>query len=275
MKHTSQALVAAAFALAATLLPGCGSSTGSSASGADTVRLNLQGKGVETSIYVELSSDDNPLLQAAVREYVSETLGGTYEGAYDSADSIVAYYGQEMKKKMETVYKENPTGGHFTYRNSYEIKKSVDTTAYVTYLAYYDEFTGGAHGSYTLFGTTFRKSDGRRFGWEMLHDTQDETFHQLLKSGLRDYFAAGDCDVDTDEKLKMMIFVDADIDYLPLPQAVPYLSKEGVTFIYQCYEIAPYAAGTPTFTVPWDKISPYLTATVKKLVSPDPKIEIK
>lgn len=270
--HNKHLLAALAAGVASALLAGCGGRTGGDGAGPDTVRYERRGQGIEAHIYVEFPEDDNPLLQNAVAEYVSETLGGTYEGTLESGDSIVGFYGKKTYAQLKALYDANKPGEGFTYTRSYEIKKETDTTTYFTYVSCMDEFTGGAHGIYTTGGATFRKSDGRRFGWEMLHDTQDETFHQLIKKGLMGYFKAGDMPVESDDQLRMMLAVDADVDYLPLPQSAPYLSPGGVTFVYQCYEIAPYAAGTPTFTIAYDKLQPYLTSTVKKLIAPDPKI---
>ena len=37
-------------------------------------------------------------------------------------------------------------------------------------------------------------------------------------------------------------------------------------FVYNPYEIGPYAAGMPTFTIPYADIQPYLTTTAQKLI---------
>jgi hypothetical protein len=39
-----------------------------------------------------------------------------------------------------------------------------------------------------------------------------------------------------------------------------------VTFVYQPYEIAPYAVGMPAFTIDFKEIRPYLTVTAQKLL---------
>ena len=64
-----------------------------------------------------------------------------------------------------------------------------------------------------------------------------------------------------------------DMDYLfiedgvfPLPVWEPSLTKEGVSFTYQQYEIAPYAFGMPSFTIPYEKAMEFLTPEAKALV---------
>ena len=54
--------------------------------------------------------------------------------------------------------------------------------------------------------------------------------------------------------------------YLPKPVSDPYLTKEGVVFVYQQYEIAPYAAGSPKFTLPYSEVKKYMTHTVLDLL---------
>ena len=53
---------------------------------------------------------------------------------------------------------------------------------------------------------------------------------------------------------------------LPLPATDPWLTKKGVSFIYQQYEIAPYAAGMPSFVLAYDDIRPYLTEDAAKML---------
>ena len=68
----------------------------------------------------------------------------------------------------------------------------------------------------------------------------------------------------TDAQLNDYLFIENGI--IPLPSSSPYLAKDGVHFIYQQYEIGPYAMGLVSFTVPLDKIKPYLTAEALKLL---------
>jgi hypothetical protein len=53
---------------------------------------------------------------------------------------------------------------------------------------------------------------------------------------------------------------------MPLPQCPPLFTKDGVRFIYGQYEIAPYAAGMPDFTVPYNKLEKFMKVTAKKLL---------
>ena len=89
----------------------------------------------------------------------------------------------------------------------------------------------------------------------------------LIKEGVRSYFAEFETDVKTDEALKDMLIGVEDINRIPLPSAAPYFTKEGLSFVYQQYEIAPYAAGMVSFNIPYAKIRPFLTKDASALVN--------
>lgn len=47
-----------------------------------------------------------------------------------------------------------------------------------------------------------------------------------------------------------------------------YFAADGVYVVFQPYTIAPYAAGLPQFTVPWEKLAPYWNEYGKELLKP-------
>ena len=53
---------------------------------------------------------------------------------------------------------------------------------------------------------------------------------------------------------------------IPLPNTPPALTDKGISIIYQQYEIAPYAAGLPSFYIPYDKAADILTPAAKELI---------
>lgn len=234
----------------------------------DTVVFKQDNKEISVNIKAEFPIKGNQLLTNSIAEYISEQLGGTYMGTLSNGDSIVNYYGTIQQDSIKRTRQEFGETNSIQYTYNCEIKKEVETKQFVTYTTYSDVFLGGAHGSHFLQGATFRKSDGRKFGFDMLRNTDSEAFHALIKEGLMDYFnQQGTEHITTDAQLKEMLMTDNDVNYLPLPVTAPYLTEQGVTFIYQSYEIACYAAGMPTFTIPYDKIKPFLTSTVLQMVN--------
>ena len=256
-----------AIALSALMITACtGSKTQETAFATDSLTYAKKSATADVTIKADYPTGGNATLTNAICEYISEQLGGTYTGNTAAGDSVVAYYGQQQTARMEEAAKALAGSAAASTYFSQEIKVVAETETYVTYTDYTENFLGGAHGMSSLTGTTFRKSDGRRFGREMLRSTDTEDFRVLLKEGLKDYFAKNDTATVSDEELKQMLLTNNSIDYLPLPQAAPYLTEAGMVFTYQPYEIAPYAAGRPTFTVGYDKLKPFLTETVSKLI---------
>ena len=211
------------------------------------------------------------LIDKAVAEYISEKLGGTYDGDLANGDSLVNYYGYEILAELKKHLKEDINNGvEDEYINGYyrkmEIKKEYETDLLVTYSYTEDIYLNGAHGMQYFYGQTFRKSDGRRFDEGMMRQLYSEEMYNLRKEGLREYFNESGDNANTDEELKDCIITDDDVNYLPMPKHTPYVTKKGMVFIYQPYEISYYAAGAPTFTIPLKKMKPFLTQTAKELL---------
>ena len=94
----------------------------------------------------------------------------------------------------------------------------------------------------------------------MITTTTD--FQPYIKEGLKKSL-----EVTTDEELKDNLFLfdspTYNIDNLPLPQAGPWITEDGLTYRYSEYEICAYAYGQPTFVVPRNVVIENLTATGK------------
>ena len=211
------------------------------------------------------------LIDKAVAEYISEKLGGTYDGDLANGDSLVSYYGDEILAELKKHLKEDINNGvEDEYINGYyrkmEIKKEYETDLLVTYSYTEDIYLNGAHGMQYFYGQTFRKSDGRRFDEGMMRELYSDEMYNLRKEGLREYFNESGDNANTDEELKECIITDDDVNYLPMPKHTPYVTKKGMVFIYQPYEISYYAAGAPTFTIPLKKMKPFLTQTAKEML---------
>ena len=140
------------------------------------------------------------------------------------------------------------------------VNKDYETSLFVTFMAFTSHYTGGLHGMAVETGHTFSKLNGKCFCYDMMKDLDSPAFKRLIKEGLRTFFSnEGDEQGMSDEDLKEeLVSFGGSIDELPLPDSEPYMTKNGVTFIYQPYEISYYAAGRPEFTIPYDVVIPYL-----------------
>ena len=249
--------------------------------------------GTDTDLLV-FSSDSSAYSDSTVE--VKVNFDYPVAGPQPLTDSLIAYIFHQLdinspsddaiftkRKELATEWQEMSENG-FSMQLYYtrSLTLLLDTTLYVTLQNSIEEFHGGPHGSYLYYGQTFRKSDGLRIGYvsvydedkmmyrteqqNLLKDTDSPAFCALLKEGVRQYFADNEQEVATDEQLAENLLGVNDINHMPLPQYPPHFIKEGLSFIYQQYEIAPYAAGLPSFIIPYDKIRPFLTKEALSLI---------
>ena len=228
----------------------------------------------------------------AVRRYICEELAAsiTMEG---QPDVILYKTGKEaasdiVSKQYNSLVadrKENMSYGtheEMQYLYSISIARNEETDRYLTYLTNYEGFLGGAHGMASARGITFSKTDGKRIGYRyvfnrktMQQEIQEQTLFSkpdaaglkaLIKEGVRSYFKECTVDVSTDSLLQDQLIGVNSVNSIPLPSAPPVFTRQGLCFVYQQYEIAPYAAGIINFDIPYDKVRPYLTPDAAKLI---------
>ena len=235
------------------------------------VEQSKKDKSGEYKIIVDFPTSGNPILVNAIREYISESLGisyagelennmqGSYDGDLSNGQKMIDYY-FDLKykefKKAHDLMAENMTGDVPTFASETEIHFLYETDKFVTYEMKKYEDMGGAHGGTFISGMTFRKSDGRRIEWDLF----TKSMQDVIKKGLKKYF-----EVNTDEELENSLSLE-NTYLLPLPATPPVFTKEGVMFTYQQYEIAAYAAGLPSFIVPYDEAKSLMNTTGKNLL---------
>lgn len=141
------------------------------------------------------------------------------------------------------------------YSKTLEIKKVTETDRYSVYGMQLYCYYGGAHGSTVGMQYTYSRANGKRFS-QFLKSGVVNALQPLMRQGLIKYFMGQDADVN---QSTLADFLQIDGDVIPLPSAPLYPSADGIVFTYGQYEIAPYAAGRPSFSIPYGKIKPYLT----------------
>lgn len=193
------------------------------------------------------SFDQAPILANAVMEWVNEEcLRGTYSGDVT-----------QVKQMLEAVMRSESDEDVVV---NYNIRKVYENACVITFVCTCDMFAYGAHGMETFTGATFRKSDGKRFGWNMFRLAAD--LQTCLRGGLEKYFETKDSAALADE-----LFLDEvhSIDDLPRPLTEPWLEADGIQLLYQSYEIASYADGQPLVTIPVKDAESLLTPTAYSL----------
>jgi hypothetical protein len=148
------------------------------------------------------------------------------------------------------------------------VLKGNETSRYITYVSSFYLYSGGAHGMYSEYAVNFDKKTGVILR-DILNSKDVKALQPILKRGLESYFRKFDV-VDGEKDVEGRIKADMDNLFIedgviPLPESGVYLSPEGLVFIYRQYEIGAYAIGTPTFTVPYNKIGKFLSAEAQRL----------
>lgn len=149
-------------------------------------------------------------------------------------------------------------------------QKIVDTDKFYTIRKDEYIYKGGAHGSTTTDWKTIVKENRKQINDKILNPNIDTQFKQLIKQGLIAYFTSylpqyGGREFAA-QKLADEILIEADINNLPLPKSLPFLTENGVGFMYGQYEISSYANGQPAFVIPYQMMMPYLNNEIKELI---------
>lgn len=227
---------------------------------ADSVVLN----GVPGSVKIEADFPEsgNFFVINNIREWISEQLGGTFEGSADNGTRMFDHYKNVILKDFQqNILPDMPPIEDMACYRAMKFSKLHETDRYVTYLYTQEGFSGGAHGWYLLQGQTFRKSDGRRIDYDIFRTESLDELTDLVKDNIfSQYFDSNK------EQFENGLTLENN-DYFPLPETAPIFREDGVEFIYQQYEISPYAVGLPACVISYDLIEPFLTQAGKWLVN--------
>ena len=260
----------------------------------DSICVERDDSIASVTISIDWPTSGSDSLTQSIRQYLCEELASSpvqegeptvkyYDNPLDAVKTTADHRYEELAaswKELQSNIHEGMEGMEFSFALRSMLLENAER--YVTYLTKSEGFQGGAHGFAAAAGQTFRKSDGKRIGYKTVYNDKTETFEQqdqtlfkdpkspqlyaLIKEGVRSYFKEFDEPVATDEQLKDMLISVDDINRIPLPSAPPTFTKKGLAFLYQQYEIAPYAAGMVNFDIPYDKIRPFLTPEAAALI---------
>lgn len=246
----------------------------------DSVATKLSGEGYECKVEVDYPTSKG-LLADSIRQALLHVLNHTsptgglspeqpqtaFKGKAGNgkavADFFAKAYADQLKKSYDEILKLNEDReAPAPYSFDISLKKSCETGKYVTYNVFSYSYLGGAHGSSMQYALNIAKSTGKAVG-TVIDNSMTKAMQKLLRHGVAEYFKAqGETIADKD--LDGHLFIDNGI--IPLPAYNPELTPEGLRFVYQQYEIGPYAIGMVTFTVPYDKVKPFMTGEALELL---------
>jgi hypothetical protein len=220
---------------------------------------NIPGK---FTLEVDFPESGNFFVINNIREWMSEQLGGTYEGSMENGAKMFDFYKTSVLQDFQqNIIPDMPKIKDISCYKDVKITKICETDRYVTYLYTQEGYAGGAHGWFVSEGQTFRKSDGRRIDYDIFREEMKDELAELVKDNIfTQYFESDKNDMEN-------LLTMENNDFFPLPQAAPIFREDGVEFVYQQYEIACYAAGMPSCVITYDLIEPFLTQAGRWLVN--------
>lgn len=146
----------------------------------------------------------------------------------------------------------------------YSLKKVEETDRCIVFKSEYYVNYGGTHGGILGAGPlTFSKQDGHLVS-EFFAPGSAAQMQPLLREGLQDYFGPRMDGTGLDDLDVFLSLPEGGA--VPLPAWAPQPVADSLHFVYQQYEIAPYAAGMPEFSLPVGQLKDFLTDDAVKIL---------
>lgn len=219
-----------------------------------------KGKGYEAKLIIDYPMGGDATLVDSLRTYILDSANtfnddgnplGAFQGDMNDGQKVFNYYfnlsANYLKRSVEDLGDSNPFGDFVLAK---QVTKKQETDKFVTMYFECYIYEGGAHGMSFCEGRTFSKANAQSVTWDMFKNLK--AMNPYVKSGLKKYF-----EVSSDSELKDCL-MGSDVNDIPLPACDPYFTKDGVCFVYSIYEISSYAAGMPTFVIPYDQARQFL-----------------
>ena len=237
----------------------------------DSVESQIGGLNYWSAITMDFPTKGNPQLVRSIREWMADRAETSDSVDFASATDFMKDFNRRNEEYFKKSYEEDyggddediPEDRNVNFSRCMEFEKIFEDDYFVTYLATEDVYLNGAHGLYFVKGATFRKSDGRRFGFDMLKDSSRDSIATLITKNLEGNFNAKNF-----EELKENLMLDEYESQVPLPRNPPYLKSDTLMFVYQQYEIAAYAYGLPEAAIPLKDLKGLLSPSFAKEIQP-------
>lgn len=241
----------------------------------NTYKYSKKDKTASISIEIEYPTSGDPTLCDAIRKEILSLAQHNFPGDKTNGKAVANYLGKsaydnahemwtEVNDENEETASESPDFEYVPqppYTVEMTVKKIAETSKYITLSISSYEYLGGAHGSSAIQGITFSKFDGKEMNERILKNARPKGLNDIVKQGLKRYFTECGSTIKSDADLADQLILEEgkSVNNLPLPAGGLYISAQGIVFCYGQYEIAPYAAGMPTFTVSFEQLKPYMT----------------
>ena len=174
-----------------------------------------------------------------VNEKLLAFYGDSYEYGISAAGKDMEFQQEASQEKGEDFYYD------YTYETGYQVTLLNDK--YLSILADGYEYAGGAHGMPFRTPFIFQLETGEQVKGEELFALSEEQFRDIKLEAYKELFVQSEEGSYWEDALSIVEeHTEFDSGY--------YLTEEGVTFFYEPYMLAPYAAGYVEVTVPYEQL---------------------
>lgn len=178
---------------------------------------------------------------------ITEALFGEEYMSMDPEAAVLAYkdalaqeYREENLPMLEEEGLENSASLNWSDLVSGSIEGQKDNI--LSYVVVHHAFRGGAHGMTAVTAYNFDTKSGKEIQeTDFFKNGYEEKLTKLLTARLPEA-------VGGPENMEMLFIQEVE------PNDNFYITEDGVTFIYNHYEIAPYAMGIIKITIPWNEL---------------------
>lgn len=159
-------------------------------------------------------------------------------------DKFIESTRMEWNEELLDLYEPGEDNATLNYSLNIKCRRNSNSPeGIITFTEDFDTYQGGAHGSYYTFYYNFRESDGHLLKLNEVYN--GDPLPAILEQLLRD----NDCKTRDELMEKTGILMLGEL----FPTENFLLKGDKITFHYQIYDIAPYASGAISVTIPWKK----------------------
>lgn len=213
--------------------------------------------------FTYIKDTNDSLLKAGINKMLRAEFFGdksAYISNEKAFDNYITQYTSQYRKDLEPMFlKEQKELNSIDNWYSYYKEQTGDVLLYSDdYLVYqidYNEYTGGAHG---MYGTYFLNIDLKNLKRITLDELFTKDYMDILTDLIWSQLMA-DNNVDSREELEEMGYCTTG-DVSEIKNF--YLNKDGLTILYNPYEITPYSMGQVKVTIPYQMLEHILDTSL-------------
>lgn len=200
-------------------------------------------------LYVKGEGPKAKMMNDTISQWLLQIKGMSMQQA---VDSFVNMRGNNYIRDFKDLYikdkAENATPGGW-YQAHYDLKTRTEQNAdtIINYIAEQDTYDGGAHGLFVKSVMNFSTQTGRVV---TLDDVLLTGYKTRLNEILLDKLMKKTDTKNIDELKEKGYLYSMDM----CPSQFYLINANGITFIYNQYEIAPYAVGLTELQLSWDEL---------------------